>query len=795
MENLIAKLGKNYEIEKELGRGGMGAVYLATDKRLERQVAIKVLSLSSSNTDAATLEEVIKRFQREAKAIAKLNHPNIVSIFDIGDEDDCYYMVMELLEGDSLAKILKEKKRYSPAMATNIAIQVCSALDYAHEQGVIHRDIKPENIMLSKKGIAKLTDFGIAQLTQDQAKLTQAGSMLGSIMYVSPEQLYNAATVDKRADIYSLGMTLYEMLSGILPFDGNSVSEIFMKILNEAPKNLTSIHPDIPESLSQIIDKALTKDRDLRYQNASEMAFYLTRLFDTGQLVRSETLINTGFEKMGAGYESSINLTGTILTSGVNQNPLFTQTSLKRTSVDKSVIQILKKNYLWVAMIVEDFKNQQLNSNDLQQIINKVTEPSLYGKAFTGAIVINKNTYLFLYDGYFIGAVDINSNLTGESVFQTLPENPNLIELKIADEDKESIPIIISSIINNTGEALHENLDSSLVSLLPLVENLSKEDKFTGYISCYTETNIIYAGFNKGEQIFLMPVINLPDEFTKGTTLYEVINKGVVFNAHSVKPIISGPSVSNLLKNSTVELKYENPNKSNLYNIVDLGNQEIPIHIVKETKQNTLLSLDLHKDSIINLFDNQINLIDIVKNSIYYKFSEWLVNEYFYLLNSSGNINSLKYIYTWIPAIENFKFSEKLKGEDDKYYEFSIVFHGEVKGENYKKVLMLTRFGNGSKEDVDKFIDETIQVKKKLIKSGDIGGAIYVSTEEYSSDSLKLFYERTVEPRKGFGLGSLDKLTKYKGFVRIGFGRGFHLNLIEYKKSDNSFNVIAPLLK
>lgn len=260
MEDLISKTRQNYEIEKELGRGGMGAVYLATDKRLDRKVAIKVLSLSSSNTDAATLDEVIKRFQREAKAIAKLNHPNIVSIFDIGDEDDCYYMVMELLEGDSLAKIIKEQKRYSPAMAANIGIQVCSALDYAHEHGVIHRDIKPENIMLSKKGIAKLTDFGIAQLSQDgNGKLTQAGSMLGSVMYVSPKQLHNAATVDKRADIYSLGMTLYEMLSGVLPFDGNSVTEIFMKILSEKPKSLTSIHSDIPQGLIRLLQSLLLK--------------------------------------------------------------------------------------------------------------------------------------------------------------------------------------------------------------------------------------------------------------------------------------------------------------------------------------------------------------------------------------------------------------------------------------------------------------------------------------------------------------------------------------------------------
>lgn len=325
---------------------------------------------------------------------------------------------------------------------------------------------------------------------------------------------------------------------------------------------------------------------------------------------------------------------------------------------------------------------------------------------------------------------------------------------------------------------------------------MSKEDKFTGYISCYTENNIFYAGFNKGEQIFCVPVINISDgNININDNLFEIVLKGVVFNAYSIKPIISGPSIANLLRNSSVELKYENPNKSILYNIVDLGNDEVPIHIVKETKQNTKLSLDLHREPKINLFDTEVNLLEIVKESIYYKFSEWLVQEYFYLLNSSGNINSLKYIYTWIPAIENFKFTERLKGEDDNYYEFSIVFHGEVKGENYKKVLMLTRFGNGSKEDIDKFIDETIQVKKKLIKSSDIGGAIYVSTEEYSSESLKLFYERTVEPRKGFSLGSLDKLTKYKGFVRIGFGRGFHLNLLEYKKSDNSFNVIAPLLK
>lgn len=796
MDELIAKLGKNYDVQKEIGRGGMGAVYLAIDKRLDRKVAIKVLSLSQAEGTAISNEEVVKRFQREAKAIAKLAHPNIVSIFDIGDEDGLYYMVMEFLEGSSLGSILKYKEKVSPALSINIGIQICNALQYAHENGVTHRDIKPENIMLSRKGIAKLTDFGIAQLSKDQAKLTQAGSMLGSVMYTSPEQLHNAATVDSRTDIYSLGMTLYELLSGNIPFDGDSVSEIFMKILTEKPKSLKFYTPEITEALDQIIAKSLIKDRDLRYQTAGEMAYDLSRLSDGNPMnLHSDLTIAQSGSDLLNGSDSS-NFSNTMLTSGGTRNRLFTQTSLRRTSVDKSIIQILKGNYLWVSILVDNLNTQTLQQNDLSQVMAKVAEPSLYGKAFTGAVVVDKSIYMFVYNGYFLGAVDTNKNLKGETVFQSLPEKPDLIELKVADENHESIPVIISAIINNQATPIHENLDSSLVNLSALIDNLSNEEKFTGFMSCYTQTNIYYIGYNQGQQIFSVPVVKIPGENEDtNASIYDIVAKGVIFNAYTANPLIQGPSIFSLLREATVELKYNNPQKSVMYDMVDLGTQEVPIHIVKEVKQNTNLSLDLHRNTNMTLFNKNIDLIDIVKDSVYYRFSEWLVNEYFYLLNSSGNITSLKYIYSWIPAIENFKFFEKLQGEDNQYYEFSIIFHGQVKGENYKKVLMMARLGDGSKENVDEFINDVIQVKKKLIKSGDIGGAIYISTEEYSSDALKLFYERTVEPRKGFGLGSLDKLTKYKGFVRIGFGRGFHLNLIEHRSNESGFTVIAPLLK
>ncbi|MBC7472747.1 MAG: serine/threonine protein kinase [Candidatus Sericytochromatia bacterium] len=800
MTDIISILSKNYNVEKEIGRGGMGVVYLATDKRLDRKVAIKVLTLSSEN-DSASADEVVERFQREAKAIAKLSHRNIVNIHDLGEESGIYYMVMEFLDGKPLSSLIQPKNRFPLGLAINIGVQVCSALKYAHENGVVHRDIKPENIILSKKGTVKITDFGIAQLTKEQTKLTIAGSILGSIMYIPPEQLAGSKSVDQRADIYSLGITLYELISGTLPFEGDNISEIFMKILKEEPPKLSTFYSDIPEVLDLIISKALVKDADQRYQTAGEMGHDLAKLIDSDLIKSDVTLLDSGVFDYKSNISTLLNIKNNdsdisfkeINTSEINSRAKFMQTSLKKTSIDKTIIQILAKNSLWIAILLHDWKTEIVNSLDLEQLIKKVIEPSLYGKAFTGAIVINKSVFLFLYDGSFIGAVDINTGFTGETVFQSLPKNTDLIELKIANEDQSAIPIIITNIIDGKNIPLHQNLDSSLVNILQLMDNLSQE-LFTGYISFYTESNIYYLGYSQGQQLFFSSVIKLSDS---KLDLESIIIEGIVFNAYNLKPRIAGPTVFNLMKNSKIILQYLQSDKSKLYDLVDMGNKEIPIHIIKETKQNTSLQVELPEgNSKLNLFEQNIDLLQVIKKSMYYRFSDWMVSEYFYLINSSGNINSLKYIYTWIPAVENFRFFETLIGEDGQKYDFSIVFHGQVKGEDYKKVLLLTRFGNGSKQDIEKFIEDSIQVKKKLIKSGDIGGAIYISTEEYDSASLKLFYERTVEPRKGLlSFGSLDKLTKYKGFVRMGVNRGFHLNLIEYSHKEKSFDVIAPLLK
>lgn len=191
--DLKTHLEANYILKKELGRGGVGVVYLATDRRLERQVAIKVLNLHKI-TNPSLAKEISERFQREAKVVAKLSHPNLVAVFDVGSFDKYQYMIMEFAQGKSLADFIEAGQKLPPALAASIGKQICDALATAHDAGVIHRDIKPANIVLSDKGVAKLTDFGIAQLNQsDQEKLTQAGALMGSILYASPEQIKDAS--------------------------------------------------------------------------------------------------------------------------------------------------------------------------------------------------------------------------------------------------------------------------------------------------------------------------------------------------------------------------------------------------------------------------------------------------------------------------------------------------------------------------------------------------------------------------------------------------------------------------
>jgi len=271
----------HYEIASVLGVGGMGEVYQAHDSRLGRQVALKLLP-AIFTVDA----ERVRRFEQEARAASALNHPNIVTIHEIGREGDAQFIVTEFVNGETLRQRMAET-RTTPRLALDVAIQVAAALEAAHAAGIVHRDIKPENIMLRRDGYVKVLDFGLAKLTESQtldpaalaaAKVqTKSGLVIGTVTYMSPEQA-RGLDVDVRSDIFSLGIVIYEMLAGCVPFDGKTPSDIIVSILEREPQPLSHYAPDAPIELEWMVKKALAKDREDRYQTIKELQIDLRRL-------------------------------------------------------------------------------------------------------------------------------------------------------------------------------------------------------------------------------------------------------------------------------------------------------------------------------------------------------------------------------------------------------------------------------------------------------------------------------------------------------------------------------------
>ncbi len=266
-----APLSGRYELEEIIGTGGMSIVYRAWDLKYDREVAVKVL-----RPEYVEDEDFIRRFNSEAQAASQMSHPNIVNMFDVGRDGDTRYIVMEYVRGLTLKDLIRQQGTIRIQRAVQITIRILGALDHAHRNGIVHRDIKPQNILIDREGNVKVADFGIARVVNSASGTKVGGNVMGSVHYFSPEQA-NGLVADAKSDLYSAGIVLYEMLTGRVPFDGETAVAVALKHINEMPQPPTSINPEVSKGLEEVLLKVLQKDASRRYQNAAEFATDLKR--------------------------------------------------------------------------------------------------------------------------------------------------------------------------------------------------------------------------------------------------------------------------------------------------------------------------------------------------------------------------------------------------------------------------------------------------------------------------------------------------------------------------------------
>lgn len=492
----LENLNSNYKVEKKIGSGAMGDVYLALDKRLERYVAIKLLKFSNVQKD--DLDEFTSRFKVEAKSIARLNHTNIVGIYDIGSENDSHYMIMEFIDGNNLGSVIKSAKQKIPLnLIASIGFQIASALEYAHENNIIHRDIKPDNIILSKNGFIKVTDFGIAKFGQTKLNLAEeTPTIVGSILYASPEQLKNSDQVDFRTDIYALGVTLYELITGIPPFyDSKDTKETITRIFTEEPEDVRHYYPGIPLEFVKVLQKCLDKSPQKRFQTATGLKEALIPFLKDGEeLVDSSASNLVDLAKSSSDHpRTSINpKINTFMKSSFMLKNKLMNTSTRNTSIfDTGIDHISKvnpniKKYTWIKKLLAECKIKKVSSSAPKDLLDELTQKSTLGQDFTGVVIIDDFFFIFLYESNLIGAlVDLDEKkVLGDKAIEYLPEICEKVELISVSDKYLHYPILIYNIIAS-GLEVYSDIDKINTDLDFLFDRLtSEEEHFTGILEC-----------------------------------------------------------------------------------------------------------------------------------------------------------------------------------------------------------------------------------------------------------------------------------------------------------------------
>ncbi|PKL75718.1 MAG: hypothetical protein CVV27_13930 [Candidatus Melainabacteria bacterium HGW-Melainabacteria-1] len=759
------KIAPHYEISRELGVGGMGRVVLAQDTRLERHVAIKVLHRSPDQLHSQANE----RFLHEARAVAKLSHPNIVSIYDVGSSDGAAYMVMEYLQGRSLEQMILEVPRIPVSLCAAVGVQICAALDYTHQRGIIHRDIKPANIIMSRDGVAKLTDFGVVKMTgSGLASLEESGATVGTLKYASPEQLLDASQVGPSSDIYSLAVTIFELLTGEHPYEAASVTDFIRKVFDAQTPALRDVFWDIPESLEQILLKAMARDPAERYQRAAELGEALAEMVDnnslqrilTGPLFNMRSLLVSEAPPLAAANVTSAEIGST-------------HTDLRLVPEAKRLLGSLRHDLSWLLELSRSLTPRESFNLPKTRFLERVLS-----SGFSGLIQINDTVWALVQNGYFLeflsGSLTPRIDKTGDEIFEILPEQLNSVRLYPLPAEKQYLPLLMANLLQERGNSTADDAALKDLSSWPqLLENLPD---LSGCLICKNAETLYCLGYANGKQIMALELhpeaVRLAD-----ISLQHILGRShTLWDFYHAEVCLSALNQDVLLRHATGYLTYREPGPT----LELLSDPQVDEASLLALSQN--LRFDYRfaiQTADTQILADTIGAAEITRRSRLHRFMGFWLSELLPLLyrghlqeRFDPLLSAARQLSSWSCHL-NFSAAGQRIGVDLCAY--------DAEGQ----IQLCLRQGEGDSAGVQAWLRDLALLQAQHDFSR-LQAAILIAPGAYTLDALAL-YARSVTLRQRQG-------QSVPGIPKQAAGETYQLCLVEYAQHEKQFKLVAPSL-
>lgn len=761
-----------YDLRRKAGEGAMGVVYEAFDRDLGRLVAIKVMRddlLAELGPEGQ--REARLRFQQEARAAARLSHPGIATIHRIGEEGGRPFIAMEWLDGEPLESLLASGAPLPLGLVARIGVELAEALEAAHAAGVVHRDIKPANLILGGDGRLKVTDFGIARIEGIELVKTRAGEVVATPMYASPEQL-RGLPVDGRSDIYGAGVVLYQCLSGRPPSSGKTLAELTTSILFGKPEAPTSLNRDLPAAIDGIVLKALEKDPARRFTHASELA----------EALRPFAAVVRPSPRPASPAASSI---GPFVLSPFGSSPAA---ATVLSTEGRIVLEGLPSGASRVAeAAVAAWPARQLPKGPVSTLLSRLTETPLHAEPFAGAVTVAGRFLLLVCDGWVVGAFDTVSGEEGDGVVEALPAEAQAELRAVPAGIPPGIVRLLASLFRPR-KARFEGLDSSFVNLPALARRL-RDEAFHGVVRLNREGDEAFILLHEGRSalsLFSGAWDGAPVSEPWETWVSDVLLHATVEEA-SAEPVFASFRLQ--LADAVVEVPSDraeparSPGKGLFltsrrtgFDTKAVGGAALRLEPAGGDASRTGGASEEARQRAFTA-DGAA------------RFLSWLVGKAPAVLQRLGKEKSLRYLAEWIPLVKRARIHHALPRPKARETDFFDVV---TFGDDDKVLHLAHRVAHVTPDVLKAFVDRAIAAKEARIKTGDVGAALLVSPsfDESVAETYREITARETEKSRSWTFGAIEAATNYKGFVRIGPRRGFHLVLVE--EGPAGFEVVLP---